>query len=256
MAHVLPRTCWPSRSSWRSDDPAYEDIARKFFEHFVYIADAMNDLRRRHRAVGRGGRLLLRRAPPADGDAAPAARCARWSGSSRSSPSRRSSRRSSTGCPASSGACSGSSRTAPSSRGHVDHRASAPGGGVRRLLSIVRATAARRACSRYMLDERRVPLALRHPRALARTTASIPTCCTVDGVEHRVDYEPAESTTGLFGGNSNWRGPDLVPGELPADRVAAEVPPLLRRRLQGRVPDRLRPRAEPLGGRRRAVARA
>ena len=33
---------------------------------------------------------------------------------------------------------------------------------------------------------------------------------------------------------------DLVPGQLPAHRVAAEVPPLLRRRLQGRVPDRLR----------------
>ena len=33
----------------------------------------------------------------------------------------------------------------------------------------------------------------------------------VDGTEHRVDYEPAESTTGLFGGNSNWRGPIWFP---------------------------------------------
>ncbi len=32
------------RSSWRSEDPAYEDIASKFFEHFVAIADAMNTL--------------------------------------------------------------------------------------------------------------------------------------------------------------------------------------------------------------------
>ena len=32
-----------------------------------------------------------------------------------------------------------------------------------------------------------------------------------DGTEHRVDYEPAESTTGLFGGNSNWRGPIWLP---------------------------------------------
>jgi hypothetical protein len=32
-----------------------------------------------------------------------------------------------------------------------------------------------------------------------------------DGVEHRVDYEPAESITGLFGGNSNWRGPVWFP---------------------------------------------
>ena len=28
---------------------------------------------------------------------------------------------------------------------------------------------------------------------------------------HRVDYEPAESRTGLFGGNSNWRGPVWMP---------------------------------------------
>jgi hypothetical protein len=31
------------------------------------------------------------------------------------------------------------------------------------------------------------------------------------GIEHRVDYEPSESTTGLFGGNSNWRGPVWFP---------------------------------------------
>jgi hypothetical protein len=33
----------------------------------------------------------------------------------------------------------------------------------------------------------------------------------VDGAEYRVDYEPAESTTGMFGGNSNWRGPIWFP---------------------------------------------
>jgi hypothetical protein len=32
------------------------------------------------------------------------------------------------------------------------------------------------------------------------------------GAEYRVDYEPAESTSGLFGGNSNWRGPVWFPG--------------------------------------------
>ncbi len=42
-------------------NPAYDDVASKFFEHFVAIADAMNATRRR-RAVGRGRRLLLRRA--------------------------------------------------------------------------------------------------------------------------------------------------------------------------------------------------
>jgi hypothetical protein len=33
----------------------------------------------------------------------------------------------------------------------------------------------------------------------------------LDGMEHRVDYEPAESSSGLFGGNSNWRGPVWFP---------------------------------------------
>src|SRR5262249_40708997 len=32
-----------------------------------------------------------------------------------------------------------------------------------------------------------------------------------NGAEYRVDYEPAESSTGLFGGNSNWRGPIWFP---------------------------------------------
>jgi hypothetical protein len=33
----------------------------------------------------------------------------------------------------------------------------------------------------------------------------------IDGNEHRVQYEPAESSTGIFGGNSNWRGPIWFP---------------------------------------------
>jgi hypothetical protein len=38
-----------------------------------------------------------------------------------------------------------------------------------------------------------------------------PFSITLDGQEFRVDYEPAESTTPLFGGNSNWRGPVWIP---------------------------------------------
>ena len=34
---------------------------------------------------------------------------------------------------------------------------------------------------------------------------------TIGGVEARVDYEPAESQSGSFGGNSNWRGPVWMP---------------------------------------------
>ena len=46
-------------------DPAYEDMALKFVEHFLWIAAAMIHAGRRHGHVGRGGRLLLRRAAPA-----------------------------------------------------------------------------------------------------------------------------------------------------------------------------------------------
>ena len=38
-----------------------------------------------------------------------------------------------------------------------------------------------------------------------------PYVLSIAGAEHRVDYEPAESSTGLFGGNSNWRGPIWFP---------------------------------------------
>jgi hypothetical protein len=38
-----------------------------------------------------------------------------------------------------------------------------------------------------------------------------PYVCRAGGVEQRVDYEPAESRTELFGGNSNWRGPVWFP---------------------------------------------
>lgn len=48
-------------------------------------------------------------------------------------------------------------------------------------------------------------------RALSRHHAKHPYIFEVSGQEHRVDYEPAESSTNLFGGNSNWRGPVWFP---------------------------------------------
>ena len=106
-----------------------------------------------------------------------------------------------------------------------------------------------------MLDEREF-LSPYGIRALSRIHKDHPYVLHVNGMEHRVDYEPAESSTGLFGGNSNWRGPIWFPVNYPDDRVAAEVPPLLRRRLQGRVPDRLGPDDDAVGGGGRALAAA
>jgi len=63
---------------------------------------------------------------------------------------------------------------------------------------------------RYMLDENEF-LSPHGIRALSKHHREHPYVLHVNGHENRVDYEPAESTTGLFGGNSNWRGPVWFP---------------------------------------------
>ena len=85
----------------------------------------------------------------------------------------------------------------------------APGIGHRRLLSIVDGDKLRQVLS-YMLDENEF-LSPYGIRALSRIHKDRPYRLPVNGVEHRVDYEPGESSTGLFGGNSNWRGPIWFP---------------------------------------------
>jgi hypothetical protein len=61
-----------------------------------------------------------------------------------------------------------------------------------------------------MLDEQEF-LSSYGIRALSRYHQAHPYTMGVNGTEHRVDYEPGESSTGLFGGNSNWRGPIWFP---------------------------------------------
>jgi hypothetical protein len=84
-----------------------------------------------------------------------------------------------------------------------------PGRGERRLLSIASRDQLR-SILRYMLDESEFlsPFGI---RAVSRFHRENPYRLVVDGSEHRVDYEPGESSTGLFGGNSNWRGPIWFP---------------------------------------------
>jgi mannosylglycerate hydrolase MGH1-like protein/glycosyl hydrolase family 63 len=67
-----------------------------------------------------------------------------------------------------------------------------------------------RAILRLMLDEKEF-LSPYGVRALSRSHLESPYIKHVGGTEYRVDYEPAESTSGLFGGNSNWRGPIWFP---------------------------------------------
>jgi len=79
----------------------------------------------------------------------------------------------------------------------------------RGILALVNETRLRRILSR-MLDEDEF-LSPHGIRALSRYHADHPYSFWVQGQEYRVNYLPAESDTGLFGGNSNWRGPIWMP---------------------------------------------
>ena len=84
-----------------------------------------------------------------------------------------------------------------------------PGRGQRRLLSLLRGHRMKRLLAR-MLDEREF-LSSHGVRALSRHHEAEPYVFHVDGSALTVRYQPAESDSGLFGGNSNWRGPIWFP---------------------------------------------
>ncbi len=190
------------------DDPAYEDVASKFFEHFVYIARAINDIGRNGRSlwddvdgfyydvlhlpngdehfikirsmVGLIPLFAVETLEPEIVDRLPGfKRRMQWFIENHSDVPEH------------------IEMTQRSSRG------------VRRLLSLVSRKQLRRVLSR-MLDETEF-LSPYGIRALSRYHKDHPYEVRVNGQINRVDYEPAESTTGIFGGNSNWRGPVWFP---------------------------------------------
>jgi Glycosyl hydrolase family 63 C-terminal domain len=83
------------------------------------------------------------------------------------------------------------------------------GVGERGILGLVNQDRLRRILAR-MLDENEF-LSPYGIRALSRYHAEHPFVFSVHGNEYRVNYLPAESDTGMFGGNSNWRGPVWMP---------------------------------------------
>jgi hypothetical protein len=87
--------------------------------------------------------------------------------------------------------------------------ATIPGVKGRRLLSLVNEEKLRRILSR-MLDEDRF-LGPHGIRSVSKWHEEHPYVFELDGQSYTVNYEPAESTTGMFGGNSNWRGPVWMP---------------------------------------------
>ena len=184
----------------------YEDIASKFFEHFLYIASAMNrggglglwdeddgfyyDRMRLPNAVSFPlkvrslvGLIPLFAVETIDGDVLKKLpgfrRRMEWFQDHRSD------------------LCA---NIASVSRQGVEDR---------RLLALVMPARLRRILSR-MLDQTEF-LSPHGIRSLSRAHKDNPYTIHMNGDEYKVGYEPAESTTYLFGGNSNWRGPVWFP---------------------------------------------
>jgi hypothetical protein len=185
------------------EDPVYEDVATKFFEHFTYIAaatrtqglwdeqdgffyDVLNladGTRQPVRAISMVGvvslfavtalpEYILKRLPQF------ASRMA-WFLANK-----------------------------PAFASCVSHIAD-PGSGETRLLSVVSPQQLQRILTR-VLDEDQLlsPYGL---RSLSRRHRDQPLTLDLGGMVSTLDYEPAESTNYLFGGNSNWRGPVWFP---------------------------------------------
>ncbi len=84
-----------------------------------------------------------------------------------------------------------------------------PGKNARRLLSIINRERLVRVLQ-PMLDEKEF-LSPYGIRSISKLHLDQPYTLSVDGLSHTIGYQPAESTSGLFGGNSNWRGPVWFP---------------------------------------------
>ena len=124
-----------------------------------------------------------------------------------------------------------------------------PGAEGRHLFALFGEPKLRRILAR-MLDEQEF-LGPHGIRSLSRYHAEHPYSFWVHGEEYRVAYLPAESDTGMFGGNSNWRGPVWFPINILLVRALLNLYAFYGDDVHRRVPDRVRPAAEPLRGRPR-----
>jgi len=190
------------------EDPAYEDVASKFFEHFVHIAHAMNDM-------GTGGRSLWDEADGFYYDVLHLPNGGEHFLKIRSMVGLIPLFAVETLEPEIVDRLPGFKRRMqwfidnhPDMPEHIE-TTQRSARGVRRLLSLVSRQRLKRVLER-MLDESEF-LSEYGVRALSRFHADFPYEVEVNDHVSRVTYEPAESGTGVFGGNSNWRGPIWFP---------------------------------------------
>jgi hypothetical protein len=190
------------------EDPAYEDVASKFFEHFVHIAHAMNDM-------GLGGRSLWDEADGFYYDVLHLPNGDEHFLKIRSMVGLIPLFAVETLEPEIVDRLPGFKRRMqwfidnhPDMPEHIE-TTQRSARGVRRLLSLVSRRQLKRVLER-MLDESEF-LSAYGVRALSRFHADFPYEVMVNDHVSRVTYEPAESGSGTFGGNSNWRGPIWFP---------------------------------------------
>jgi hypothetical protein len=189
-------------------DPSYEDLASKFWEHFIYIANSMNSrsdpkqslwdekdgffydhlISDKGESIPIRARTMVGFVPMFGASVLPANTFDRYPDFQR--------RR----------------------KWFIEHRPNLiasvapmvePGPMNNLIHGLVRPEQLRRMLA-YMLDENEFfsPYGI---RAVSRYHKEHPLVLNLAGQEYRLDYEPGESQTDLFGGNSNWRGPIWLP---------------------------------------------
>jgi hypothetical protein len=190
------------------DDKAYEDVASKFFEHFVYIAQAMNE-------HGEDGTSLWDEEDGFYYDALHLPDGSQQFLKVRSMVGLIPLFATTTLEPEVLASLPGfRSRmqwfldNMPAITPYVD-MSEKSASGPRRMLSLVTKPRLQRILH-TMLDEQEF-LSQHGIRALSRFHLNNPYVFRMDGAEYSVSYEPGESMSGRFGGNSNWRGPIWFP---------------------------------------------
>ncbi|HEX8247698.1 MAG TPA: hypothetical protein VF599_05985 [Pyrinomonadaceae bacterium] len=189
------------------EDKVYEDVASKFFEHFVYIADAMNNIGEEQTELWNERDGFYYDVLHMDGKQMPLKL------------------RSMVGLIplfAVETVEEAWLDELPDFKRRMDwflqHRpdltdsiecAQLPGRENRRILALVNRERLQRVL-RVMLSENEF-LSDYGIRAVSRWHKANPYTLRLDDREYRLDYEPAESRSGTFGGNSNWRGPVWFP---------------------------------------------
>ncbi len=193
------------------EDPVYQDLASKFWEHFIYVSNALNCrtasgnslwdeddgffydqlLSSDNQPLPIRARTMVGFVPMFGASTAPAETFDRF-------PEFKKRR-----------------------EWFIEHRPDlidsagpmvVPGPNDSLILGLVRTDQLRRMLH-YMLDESEF-LSPYGVRAVSKYHRDHPLILRLDGHEYRLDYEPGESLTDLFGGNSNWRGPIWMPANF------------------------------------------